>query len=147
MKQFFLFLTALFFCVVCQAQQYKVYSVVGTVKTNGKHIQRGMLIKENCPITISENSKIIVLNENAKEMITLSTPTSGQLKDIIGATPNRKKLSDSYFQYVLKKMTEDDSPRDKNIMQSAATSYRDADSVMMNICCPEEDSKELLEEE
>ena len=80
-------------------------------------------------------------------MITLSSPISGQLKDIIGANSNRKTLSDSYFQYVLKKMTEDDSPRDKNIMQSAATSYRDADSVMINIDYPEDDFEDLMEEE
>ena len=136
-----------FLCVVCQAQQYKVYSVVGQVTANGKQIQRGMLIKGNCPIVIAENSKIIVLDERAKEMITLSSPISGQLKDIIGANSNRKTLSDSYFQYVLKKMTEDDSPRDKNIMQSAATSYRDADSVMINIDYPEDDFEDLMEEE
>ena len=141
MKQLFLFLTTLFFCVVCQAQQYKVYSVVGTVTANDKQIQRGMLIKGNCLIAISENSKIIILDESAKEMITLSSHVSGQLNDLVGSNQNRKKLTDTYFQYVLKKMTEGDSPRDRNYMQSTASSYRDGDSTILNLCCPEEDLK------
>ena len=131
MKHLFLFLTTLFSCVVCQAQQYKVYSVVGMVTANEKQIQRGMLINGNCPIVIFENSKIILLDESAKEMITLSSPISGQLKNLIGSTTSRKKLTDSFFQYILKKMTKDDSPRDINVMQSSASSYREGDTLVL----------------
>ena len=95
MKQLFFFGAALFFCVVCHAQQYKVYSVVGTVTANEQQIQRGMLIKWNCHMSISKNSKIILLDESAKEMITLSSPVSGQLKDLVAANKNRKILSRS----------------------------------------------------
>ena len=136
MKQLFLFGAALFFCVICPAQQYKVYSVVGTVTANDQQIQRGMLITMNCHMSFSKNSKIIILDESAKEMITLSTSVSGQLKDLIAANQNRKKLSESYFQYILKKMTEDDSPRDKNVMQSTAASYREGDTLVLQKLFP-----------
>lgn len=122
------------------AQQYKVYSVVGNVTSNGKPIQKGILINGNCPITIPDKSKVILLDETAKEMITLSTASSGLLKDLIIPIKNKKKLTDAYFQYVLKKMAEDDSPLDKNVMQSSASSYRDGDSTILNLCCPEGDS-------
>lgn len=142
MKQLLLFLTTFLVCVVCQAQQYRVYSVVGTVTTNEKQIQRGLLINGDCYIAISKNSKIILLDENAKEMITLSSPVFGQLKDLIGQTKNRRKMSGSYFQYVLQKMTEDDSPRDKSVMQSSASSYREGDTLVLQTLLPQDTMSE-----
>ena len=136
MKQLFFLFATIFLCVVCHAQQYKVYSVVGTVTANEQQIQRGMLIKSNCQVSISKNSKIIILDESAKEMITFSSPVSGQFKDLIGSNQNRKKLSNSYFQYILKKMTEDNSPRDKNVMQSTAASYREGDTLVLQTLFP-----------
>ena len=136
MKQLFFLFATIFLCVVCHAQQYKVYSVVGTVTVNEQQIQRGMLIKSNCQVSISKNSKIIILDESAKEMITFSSPVSGQLKDLIGSNQNRKKLSNSYFQYILKRMTEGDTPRDKNVMQSAASSYREGDTLVLQTLFP-----------
>ena len=138
MKQSLLLGITLFFCVVCHAQQYRVYSVVGTVTANERQIQRAMLINGNCHMVISMNSKIIILDESAKEMITLASPVSGQLKDLIGQTQNRRKMSEFYFQYILRKMTEDDSPRDKNYMQSSASSYREGDTLVLQTLLPQD---------
>lgn len=138
MKHLLILFTMLSLGIGCYAQQYKVYSVVGKVTSNSKPILKGMSVDGNCPITIQDKSKVIMLDEASKEMITIATASSGLLKDLI-SVKNRKKVTDSYFQYILKKMAEKDNSHDKNVMQSSASAFRDGDSILMNLCCPVED--------
>lgn len=120
------------------AQEYQVYSVKGEVTCgegqNTIPAMVGMGIDTSTFITIPEGGRLVVLDESKKELYTMKNAVSGKMADVIQKEENSvQQLTDSYLTYIKSKMKDDGSPKDRNYRQSAASSYRDPDSLLLEL--------------
>lgn len=133
----------IFLCIITTAQDFQVYTSKGdiTVK-NGNTIEKvvpGMILKSTSVITIPEESRLVVLFEKEKQLYTLKNPITEQLGNIIKSNGvTTQQLTESYLAFVKQKITDTGNPKDKNYKQSAGTSYRDADSLLLKVLVPGE---------
>lgn len=111
------------------AQEYVIYTIHGEVilTTKGKSLKLtpGEKLGDGSVLTVGDNSKITILNENSKKIFTIKTPGTGTVSSFVTNTENKiNKVSNDYIEFIKKKITSEDNGKDINYMQSAGTSYR-----------------------
>ena len=124
-------------CLVGFAQEYLVYSVNGTVEfktTNGvQSVKSGMKLTPNHMIAIANNARVVLLCEQNKELVTLTGPIRGKIEEFVaGQASKKQKVSDSYIAFIRNKVLGNDQ-NSSTYKQSAATSYRDDDSLIFKV--------------
>ena len=137
-KKFILLFFVIVVGMISWAQTYQVYAVKGEVTCvqgqNTIPVIVGMAINATVYVSISEGGRLVVLNESQKKLCTIKNATSGPIADLVIRKENTvQQLTDSYLAYIKSKMTDDGSPKDRNYRQSAATSYRDPDSILLEL--------------
>ena len=146
-KQLLLILIAIVaFWAPCLAQTYQVYAVKGDVKcVDGQSevlATVGMFISHTTIVTVPEEGRIVVLNENDKQLHTIKTAASGTFSELLKKdNVSVQQLTDSYLTYIKSKMTDSGDPKDRNYRQSAGTAYRDPDSLLLQTLFPEDTLK------
>ena len=114
------------------AQQFKVYSVTGIVKVDGKNVCERQVLSDKTVITIGKGGKVVLFNKKDSKLITLKHEGKGTVSTLLKMSGNSEKvLSGSYLSFIVKKLTSEDG-RDSSYMQSAGASYRDADSLLID---------------
>lgn len=141
MKKYFFVLVCLFLYSLCYAQDFQVYSSKGEVSVKkGDTVELvgpGMLLKPSSIITIPDGARLVILNEKEKKLLTLKNPTTDQLGNIIKSSEvSSQNLSESYLAFVKQKITDSGNPKDKNFKQTAGTSYRETDSLLVKVLIP-----------
>lgn len=127
-----------FNAIVANAQSYQVYSVKGNVKTAKGVVKKGDKIAGNTAVTVAVDCRLVLLSEADKKLYTVKVAGKGTLAELVkSSTTTSQTLTDSYLAFVKKKISGEDNT-DKNHMQSAGTSYRETDSLLMNVLIPEE---------
>lgn len=129
MKKLF-FATLFTWVAFCQAQQFKVYSVVGEAKANGITIVQGMSLECNSLLTISDNSKVILLDLKNKRLYTIQAPANDKVEKLL-PKGTAKDISEAYFQYITSKLLSSDEEEQRQAMPRAATSFRDGDTTLI----------------
>lgn len=127
----FIILMALF-TVSISAQTYHVYSVSGkvtsTVGGKTKSVTPKMTMSAATSLTLAEESRIVLINEQAKQMCTIKGSAKGTVKQLLsGKSATIKTVSPQYIA-ILMKRNSGVAGRSTH-MQSAATSFRDLDSL------------------
>lgn len=130
----FIILLALF-TVTVSAQTYHVYSVLGkvtsTVGGTSKNVTPKMTLSAATSLTVADASRIVLINEQAKQMCTIKGAAKGTVKQLLGGkTASVKTVSPQYIAVLMKKSSGNTSR--SAYMQSAATSYRDLDSLLVD---------------
>lgn len=130
----FIILLALF-TVTVSAQTYHVYSVLGkvtfTVGGTPKNVTPKMTLSAATSLTVADASRIVLINEQAKQMCTIKGAAKGTVKQLLGGkTASVKTVSPQYIAVLMKKSSGNTSR--SAYMQSAATSYRDLDSLLVD---------------
>lgn len=144
MKRIVLMLASIaIFVAVSYAQDYLVYTVKGDViyKSGASvvKVEPGMKLNAKVQITIPADSRLIVLNEASKKLYTIKVETVDLLENLVKKQGNStQQLTESYLAFIKQKITDSGNPKDKNHMQSAGTSYRDADSLLLKTLVPDE---------
>lgn len=144
MKKIFLsFIALFFFGLLCNAQDYQVYSVKGEIKCNDGQNEViatvGMFISSTTIVSIPEGGRIVVFDEANKKLHTIKTASSGLILELLKKDDvSVQELTDSYLTYVKSKMDESNNLKDKNYRQSAGTAYRDPDSLLMQSLFPDD---------
>lgn len=145
MKKIITTLVIIFMCGVfcCYSQDFQVYTSKGniTVKNGDKNelVVPGMILKSTSVITIPSEARLVVLYETNKELYTVKNPTTDQLGNLIKKDGNTmQQLTESYLAFIKQKITDSGNPKDKNYKQSAGTSYRDADSLLLKALVQDE---------
>lgn len=111
MKQLFLILALLFVTTtVTHAQQYKVYSVKGTVKLiNGKKIddvKTDMNLAPASIVKIGNGSELVIIDTTSKKQYTCKQAGTTSVEKLISAaTTSTKQLTAMYFTYLLNQIT------------------------------------------
>lgn len=127
-----------FNAIIANAQSYQVYSVKGNVKTAKGVVKKGDRIAGNTAVTVAADCRLVLLCEADKKLYTVKVAGKGTLAELVkSSTTTSQTLTDSYLAFVKKKISGEDNT-DKNHMQSAGTSYRETDSLLMNVLIPEE---------
>lgn len=128
MKQLLFFVMMIISTLSVSAQKYYVYSVLGKVTAAGKSITPKMIIGETTNIVIAENSRLVVVNEAKKQMCVIRGVAKGTVKQLLsGKSATIKTVSPQYIA-ILMKRSPGTAGRSSH-MQSAATSFRDLDSL------------------
>lgn len=128
MKQLLFFVMMIISTLSVSAQKYYVYSVLGKVTAAGKSITPKMIIGETTNIVIAENSRLVVVNEAKKQMCVIRGAAKGNVKQLLsGKSASIKTVSPQYIA-ILMKRNPNTAGRSTH-MQSAATSFRDLDSL------------------
>lgn len=119
----------------CKSQNYIVYSVRGIVIVNKiKEVKPGMTLLADDKVEVGKNSRIVILSENDKRLYTIKSPGQGSLKEFFTNKDNSfRKITVTYMDYLKKKLSNPNKVDDKNYMQSAASSYREDDSTLVEI--------------
>lgn len=130
----FIILLALF-TVTASAQTYHVYSVLGkvtsTVGGTPKNVTPKMTLSAATSLTVADASRIVLINEQTKQMCTIKGAAKGTVKQLLGGkTASVKTVSPQYIAVLMKKSSGNTSR--SAYMQSAATSYRDLDSLLVD---------------
>lgn len=146
MKYFVFSLLLLSCSFYCAAQDYQVYNVKGNVTVqrgqNQEPVNQGAFLSPTSILTIAEGARIVVLNEAKKELHTIKTPGSGTLSSfIISGNAPTQQLTESYLAFIKQKITDSGAPKDKNYKQSAGTSYRETDSLLMKAIVTDQSQK------
>ncbi len=127
------------------AQDFQVYSVKGAVTVkNGaspESVTPGMTLKANSLLDIPADARIVVLLESKKELHTLKGPAVDQVGNLVKKEGHStQQLTESYLAFIKQKMTDSGSQKDRNYKQSAGTSYRETDSLLMQVLVPIQES-------
>lgn len=113
------------------AQRYHVYSVSGKVTdTNSKkNVLPKQILSDGSKLTLGEGARLVLINEKEKEMYTIKGPTQGTVSVLAyGKTTTTKSITPQYMAMILKKSSTNKVNRN-TFMQSAATSFREIDSL------------------
>ena len=126
----------------CIAQDFLVYTAKGeiTVKNGDKSdkVVPGMVLQATSVLTIPAEARLVILYEKNKELYTVKNPTTDQLGNLIKKDGNTtQQLTESYLAFIKQKITDSGNPKDKNYKQTAATSYRETDSLLLKVLVPE----------
>ena len=141
--------TFILFCLLlpflAEAQTYQVYSVKGDIvlEQGGKKekVIPGMKLLAGSVLTIPEQSRLVVLDESKKELYTVKIAANDELGKLIVTNGNTtQQLTDSYMAFIKQKITDSGDPKEKNYKQSAATSYRETDSLLLKILVPKDNT-------
>lgn len=125
MKQIAILLSIFLYVTPCLAQSYLTYTVIGDVKANAKKLSTGDQLTDKAVLTIGANSKVVLLSELDKTMITIKSMGTGTISSMISKEGNKKNsVTSDYIAFVKKKVTSDNGGKDVNYMQAAGTSYR-----------------------
>ena len=129
--------------LLCSAQTFQVYAVKGEVKCNdGQNetvVAVGMMIPPTAEVTVPEGCRLVVLNEADKQLHTIKTTSSGPITELLKQeNVSVQQLTDSYLIYIKSKRTDSGDSKDRNYRQSAGTSYRDPDSLLLQTLFPED---------
>lgn len=109
------------------AQKYYVYSVSGKVSSSSKNVSPKQVLTESAQVLIDDGARIVLLCEAQKSMLTIKGANKGQLKELVKKA-SVKPVSEQYLVILMKKSSGTAANRDSH-MQSAATSFRDLDSI------------------
>lgn len=133
----YLFVIFLFFAYTYSyAQQYKVYSVTGNVTVNGKPVVAKQSLTSNSILSISKGGRIILFDSSSNKLTTLKNEGKGNIASHLKIAGNSEKtISGSYLSFIAQKMTSEDK-KGRTYMQSAGSSYRDVDSLLLNAIVP-----------
>lgn len=134
MKQL-LIIMLLFVSVAAYGQTYYVYSVSGKVTESAtgksKSVTPKMTITDATNLSITDGSRIVLVNEAKKQMCTVRGAAKGTVKQLLaGKSASIKTVSPQYIAVLMKKSSGATSNRSA-YMQSAATSFRDLDSLLI----------------
>lgn len=134
---------ALLFSVLAAAQDFQVYTVKGDilVQKDGKQekVAPGMKLTAGSVLTVPAQARLVVLDESKKELYTVKTAATGELGKLVKTEgTSTQQLTDSYMAFIKQKIMDSGNPKDRNYKQSAGTSYRETDSLMLNILVPAE---------
>lgn len=146
-KRLIMFLIALLACWgSCSAQIFQVYAVKGEVKCNDGQSETmvavGMMIPPTTEVSVPEGSRLVVLNEADKQLRTIKNAVSGPIAELLKQdNVSVQQLTDSYLSYIKSKMLDSGNPKDSNYRQSAGTSYRDPDSLLLHSLFPKDTLK------
>jgi hypothetical protein len=132
MKHFLFIILLALFTVPASAQAYHVYSVLGKVTTTvggkTKSVTPKMTLTAATTLTVADASRIVLINEQAKQMCTIKGAAKGNVKQLLsGKSASIKTVSPQYIA-ILMKRNPNTAGRSTH-MQSAATSFRDLDSL------------------
>lgn len=116
-------------------QTYYVYSVSGKVTENAtgksKSVTPKMTITDVTNLSVADGSRIVLVNEAKKQMYTVRGTAKGTVKQLLaGKSASIKTVSPQYIAVLMKKSSGATSNR-SSYMQSAATSFRDLDSLLI----------------
>lgn len=132
MKKCFFTLVLFVTTIIANAQQYKVYSVTGTVTENGKAVVVKHMLTSKSVLSISKGGRIILFDSTNNKLITLKSEGKGNIASLVKIAGNSEKvISGSYLSFITQKMTSEDK-KDNTYMQGAGFAYRDADSLLMD---------------
>lgn len=145
MKRIIFALLFLISACILQAQNYQVYTVKGevTVKNGASKeaVEPGMILTQSSILDIPADARIVVLLESKKELHTIKGPAADQLGNIITSeSHSTQQLTESYLAFIKQKITDTGASKDKNFKQSAGTSYREADSLLIQQLIPADTS-------
>jgi len=142
MKKIFSTLVLFVLTIVANAQQYKVYSVAGTVTVDGKAVVAKQVLTSKSVLSISKGGKIILFDSTNNKLTTLKSEGKGNIATLVKMEGNSEKaISGSYLSFITQKMTSEDK-KDNTYMQSAGSAYRDADSLLLDAIVPNDSVKE-----
>ena len=144
-------MVTIIFGVSCIAQNYQVYSVKGDVKSlNGKNeapVTIGMQIQANTKVIIPAGGRLVILDEANKKLHTINTSATGTIAELLKkGDVSVQQLTDSYLAYIKSKITNSGGTQDKNYKQSAASSYRDPDSLLLRSIFNEDTLKNSIDQ-
>ena len=130
---------------VCFAQEFQVYSVKGAVAVkNGASpdaVIPGIALKSNSVIDIPADARLVVLLESKKELHILKGPAVDQVGNLVKKEGHSTQhLTESYLAFIKQKITDSGSLKDRNYKQSAGVSYRETDSLLMQVLVPVQES-------
>lgn len=141
MRKFFITLVLFVLTIVANAQQYKVYSVTGTVTVDGKSVVAKQVLTSKSVLSISKGGKIILFDGTNNKLTTLKSEGKGNIATLVKMAGNSEKaISGSYLSFITQKMTSEDK-KDNTYMQSAGSAYRDADSLLLDAIIPNDSVK------
>ena len=125
----------------CQAQTYQVYTVRGDVKCNNGLNESlatvGIVLQDNTKLTVPNGGRIVVLNETNRQLHTINGATSGTVAELLKKDDvHVLRLTDSFFSYIKSKLNESIATKDNSYLQSAGTSYREGDSIILQTLFP-----------
>lgn len=116
--------------VKVNAQNYLVYTVSGevtNVSNKNSKVAAKQQLSGSTVIRLGNDSRLVLLDENNRQLCTLKTPVEGKIQDIIKKSGNSSRsVSEQYVSYLLKRNTSADSKKNTH-MQSTAVSYRDVE--------------------
>lgn len=143
------FVLGLFLAPLCVAQDYLVYTVKGDVSVNNggktETVTRGMGLARSSVLTLSEGAKLVILSESENKLYSVKDVTGGKLSDLVKKDAgSAQQLTESYLAYIKKKITDSGDPKDKDYKQAAGTSYRETDSLLVDVIAPQELSRDTL---
>lgn len=121
---------------VLSAQDYQVYTVKGDVafKEGEKvvKVETGMVLGAKTVLVIPADARLVVLCETSKELSTIKVEATDTLENLVKKQGNTtQQLTESYLAFIKQKITDSGNPQDKNYKQSAGTSYRETDSLLL----------------
>ena len=134
----FLVVIFFFFCLPCRAQDFQVYTTKGDITVASGHAQEivvpGMSLSEKSILTIPDGARIVLLSEKDKKLYTIKEAAQAQLGSlIVRESSTTQQLTDSYLTFIRQKISDSGEPKEKNYRQSAGTSFRDADSTLIDV--------------
>ena len=124
------------------AQDYTVYSVIGSAKiVNGKNatvLQPRKLLTADSRLLIEPESAVTLLDEKNNKMYSFAAEGSHTVKQLIGMTKNNvKNISKQYMSYLIKQLFADASHQMTHpdmYMQAMASSYRSSTNDSLLLC-------------
>lgn len=134
MRQILFIVMLTLFSVSISAQTYHVYTVSGkvtsTVGGKSKNVTPKMTLTAVTNLTVADASRIVLINEQAKQMCTIKGVAKGTVKQLlVGNNASVKTVSPQYIDVLMKKTSGNNSR--SAYMQSAATSFRNLDSLLI----------------
>lgn len=136
MKKICIMMMLLWGTLIANAQQYKVYTVTGSVTADSKAVKAKQTLTDKSILSIAKGGKIILFDSKNKKLVTIKTEGKGTVSGLLKMAGNSvKELSGSYFSFITQKMTSEEK-NDNTYMQSAGSAYRDADSLLMDSIIP-----------
>lgn len=118
------------------AQDYLVYTVKGdVVSKDGEKVvkvETGMILGAKTVLVIPAEARLVVFCETSKELSTIKVEATDVLENLVNKQGNTtQQLTESYLAFIKQKITDSGNPQDKNYKQSAGTSYRETDSLLL----------------
>lgn len=127
---------------VLSAQDYQVYTVRGDVafKEGEKLVKVApkMVLGAKTVLIIPAESRLVLLCETSKELFTIKVKATGTIENLLKKQGNTtQQLTESYLAFIKQKITDTGNSKEKNYKQSAGTSYRETDSLLLKTLVPQ----------